>query len=633
MFESLIDPATCGDLTPEAMVDAITALHRAEATMVARKWAVIARLLAHHQEQAADQEKTWAYDEWSAVRDQVGPAMRLSPRRASGQMRLAEGLTTRLPKVAALLEAGSINTRVAETIVYRTELLLPSVQTTVDAEIAAQAGGYTLLSEEALELALDAIIEEHDPDAVRRYRDAVKNCEVGFGKRDDATGTSSLYGRISAIDAELGARVLTALAGTVCANDPRSKGELRAAAQGAVYRRQDRLVCQCGSPDCAAAGIVPTVPSAVVHVLAEQAALETALAQVEALRQSRSGDPVGAPPTVDFDKLAREADAAEAARTPPEPPPWENPPETDNSETGVTDVGLGDEVRDEVREDVQGEDDEEPPWATGGSPPPPPEPTTPDACGGATAATPDTDQDEAKEAAPERGSYQEHPDPPQQAPAAYAPPRRPRPAVTLGGAIIPLDQLADLLRNGASVKALSIPTGRPATGYRFAGKLREFIHFRDLRCRFPGCNRRAEFADIDHTLPHGDHGATHPSNGKVLCREHHLAKTFRGGPKGWREDQLPDGEVHWTAPTGHHYVTQPTTRTLFPDWDPTTATLPLPQQKRRPDTNRGITMPTRQRTRDQEREQRIKAERDHNALQRALGKPRRLPFRGSLGRA
>jgi hypothetical protein len=644
MFEDLLDPATCGDLTPEAMIDAITALHQTEATLVARKWAVIARLLAHSKEQAADEEKTWAYDAWAAVRDQIAPAMRLSPRRASGQMRLAEGLT-RYPHIAALLETGTINARVAETIIYRTELLNPSVQATVDAEIAARAGGYTALSEEALELALDALIEEHDPDAVRRYREAVKNCEVGFGKRDDATGTSSLYGRISAADAELGTRVLTALAGTVCAHDPRSKGELRAAAQGAVYRRQDRLVCQCKSPQCAAAGSVSTVPSAVIHVLAEQAALDTALAQVEALRQSHSGDPTGPPPTVDFDTLTREADAAEAARTPtpPEPPPWENHPEPepepeiatlsrepDWSHWFTTTPPPDDENGDgeppwahptpttSPADEDGGEDDDEPPGGSGGSPPPPPQPTTPDTGSGATTAAPDADVGEAKEAASERDSHQEHHNAQREAPAAYTPPRRPRPAVTLGGAIIPLDQLADLLRNGAAVTALPIPSGEPATGYRFIGKLREFIQCRDMRCRFPGCNRKAEYADIDHTLPHGDHGATHPSNGKALCREHHLAKTFRD----WRDQQLPNGDVHWTAPTGHHYVTQPTTKTLFPDWDPTTATLPLPQQKRRHHTNQGITMPTRKRTREQDREQRIKAEREHNAMQRALGKPR-----------
>jgi hypothetical protein len=36
-------------------------------------------------------------------------------------------------------------------------------------------------------------------------------------------------------------------------------------------------------------------------------------------------------------------------------------------------------------------------------------------------------------------------------------------------------------------------------------------------------------------------------------------------------------------------------------------------------------MPIRSRTREQDREQRIKAERDYNAVQRALGKPQRPP--------
>lgn len=572
MFDGLPDPATCGDIAPEAMVDAIAAFHRAEATMVARKWAFIARLLTHHKEHAAAEEKTWAHDEWSDVRDQVGPALRLSPRRASGQMRLAEGLTTRLPKVAALLESGAINIRVAETIVYRTELLRPSAAAAVDAEIAQQAGGYTLLSEEALDLALDAIIEEHDPDACRRYRDAAKGCDVGFGKRDDVTGTSSIYGRISAADAELGARVLNALAGTVCKNDPRSKGELRAAAQGAVYRGQNRLSCHCGDVQCEAASLPSTVPSAVIHVLAEQAALEEVLAQVEQARRGTSGGPDAAPPTVDLDAVTREADASEATDT-----------------------------------------DDEPPWATGSSPQLPTGPidSDPDSAG-AAAAVPEAQihRDKPKSDAPQQDWGQ--------LPAART---RPRPAVTLGGAIIPLGLLAELLRDGATIEALPIPRKEPAAGYQFTGRAREFVQCRDLLCRFPGCNRKAEYADVDHTLPHGDCGATHPSNGKALCREHHLAKTFRG----WRDEQLPNGEIHWTAPTGHRYVTAPTTRLLFPGWDPTTASLPPPTRRRRRQPAPGPAMPTRRRTREQDREQRIKAEREYNALLRALGNSRRPP--------
>jgi hypothetical protein len=194
----------------------------------------------------------------------------------------------------------------------------------------------------------------------------------------------------------------------------------------------------------------------------------------------------------------------------------------------------------------------------------------------------------------------------------------------LGGTLIPLDQLAAMLCDGATVTALPIPAAEPANGYKFTGSAREFIQCRDLRCRFPGCNRKAEYADIDHTLPHGDGGATHPSNGKALCREHHLAKTFG---VGWCDEQLPNGEVRWTAPTGHTYITQPSTRVLFPEWDSTTATLPPPTQQRRRKAAPGITMPIRKRTREQDREYHINAEREYNAIQRALGKPiRRPPF-------
>jgi hypothetical protein len=435
-----------------------------------------------------------------------------------------------------------------------------------------------------------------------------------------------------------------------------------------------------------AATLPSAVPSAVIHVLAEQGALEQVLAQIEALRQAQPTDPTTAPPSIDYEALAREADAAEAARTatPPQAPPWENPtpapeteaaPETDaeaaadaeaeaapeadaeaepepeaetetepepepesepapepeaDAEAAPTVGGASDwshwfttPTDEPDRDGDGGEDGGEPPWGGGSSPQPPPEPTDPDGGGGATAATPDTD--EANKTAAQQDSpwsvQQRQP----QAPAAFTAPRRPRPAVTLGGTLIPLDQLADMLRDGATIKALPVPTAAPATGYKFTGTIREFIQCRDIRCRFPGCNRKAEYADIDHTLPHGDGGATHPSNGKVLCREHHLAKTFG---VGWRDEQLPNGEVRWTAPTGHTYLTQPTTRVLFPDWDPTTATLPPPTRTRRRRAHPGITMPTRKRTREQDRQQHIKAERDHNALQRALGKPprrRRFP--------
>ncbi|ANW64797.1 hypothetical protein BCA37_15475 [Mycobacterium sp. djl-10] len=102
----------------------------------------------------------------------------------------------------------------------------------------------------------------------------------------------------------------------------------------------------------------------------------------------------------------------------------------------------------------------------------------------------------------------------------------------------------------------------PEPHYHFSDHLRRFITLRDQRCTFPGCTRTADTLDIDHTIAHADHGHTHPSNGKLLCREHHLAKTFPTTAGTWTDEQLPNGDIYWTAPTGHSYLTEPRSRTL-----------------------------------------------------------------------
>jgi hypothetical protein len=64
--------------------------------------------------------------------------------------------------------------------------------------------------------------------------------------------------------------------------------------------------------------------------------------------------------------------------------------------------------------------------------------------------------------------------------------------------------------------------------------------------RPPGCDRPAVQSDVDHTIPHGDGGPTHPSNVKCLCRCHHLRVTFWG----WHDEQHADGTIIWTSPAG-----------------------------------------------------------------------------------
>ncbi|MBN3509791.1 HNH endonuclease [Mycolicibacterium septicum] len=145
-------------------------------------------------------------------------------------------------------------------------------------------------------------------------------------------------------------------------------------------------------------------------------------------------------------------------------------------------------------------------------------------------------------------------------------------------------------------------------GYRPSVALSEFIRWRDLTCRFPGCDAPAARCDIDHTMPY-PLGPTHPSNTKLYCRTHHLVKTFC---PGWSDRQLPDGTVEITAPTGHTYVTEPHGAAMFPTLGQPTGELNLPEPPAA-SPHRAAMMPTRRQTREQDRKDRITAERRQRA--------------------
>jgi hypothetical protein len=68
----------------------------------------------------------------------------------------------------------------------------------------------------------------------------------------------------------------------------------------------------------------------------------------------------------------------------------------------------------------------------------------------------------------------------------------------------------------------------------------------------------------------------------------------------------------WTSPTGKTYLTHPSSRVLFPQWNIPMGTLPPPQQPIDPSQARTLMMPTRRRTRAEDRAYRIKCERALN---------------------
>ena len=188
-----------------------------------------------------------------------------------------------------------------------------------------------------------------------------------------------------------------------------------------------------------------------------------------------------------------------------------------------------------------------------------------------------------------------------------------------GFGVQPAEAVRDQVPN-AKLKPLTVPAGESQHGYRPATALAHFIRWRDLSCRWPGCD--APVCDIDHTVPYPA-GPTHPSNLKGYCRTHHLVKTFYTGPGGWSERQLPDGTTVFTAPTGHVYTTEPAGAGLFPALSAPTGTPTISADGNPSAGNRGLAMPTRQHSREQERRSRIDTERRQRAqinAERARGR-------------
>jgi len=198
-------------------------------------------------------------------------------------------------------------------------------------------------------------------------------------------------------------------------------------------------------------------------------------------------------------------------------------------------------------------------------------------------------------------------------PSTEQPQRRAAVIPGLRNGIVPAPLLAELITHGAKIQFVDTVT-ECTNGYRPSAALDRFVRARDLTCRFPGCDRPAISADVDHTVP-WPQGPTHAGNTKCYCRKHHLLKTFWDG---WSDTQTPDGTVAVTTPTGHTYTTAPLSALLFPSWHTTTpppdaaAVPPVPSRHAR----RSMMMPIRRRARAQSRLDRIRRERELNATQR-----------------
>lgn len=496
MFD-LLDAEALRTADEASVVAAIADAARAEAAAASTRLAAIAELVRRRADGPVDRAY-WSCDNWDAMAAEVAAAQGISHAKASGQMYLAVALRDRLPKVAALFAAGTISAPLVSAIVWHTALIKDSeALRLVDETLARDATRFGPLSVSKTAQAIEAIVDRHDPGALRRSRAAARGRHITISPADSDAGTAALWGSLLATDAAALDSRLTQLARQVCDDDPRTLDQRRADALGSLAAGGEHLACACGNAGCRA-GVDPRAAAVVIHVVADAAAVE---AQPD---PHTSGERKSRPVTP-------EMTLAEALAPDPEP--------------DVPAVRL---------------------------------------------------------------------------PAAHL----------TGGGTLPASMVAELIRDGAKIQPLHHPADSlPEPGYRPSAQLERFIRCRDMTCRFPGCDRPAEFADIDHTIPY-PLGPTHPSNLKCLCRKHHILKTFWSG---WRDEQRPDGTIVWTSPSGRKYVTRPGSRLLFP-----ALCLPTGELSSAPTTHplsadRGLLMPKRRLTRLQERARRIDAERALNA--------------------
>ena len=267
-------PAELSSVCDAALVEAITGYARASAACDGRRLAVIAELEKRRSAQADEERQSWACDVDDSAAAEVAAAMNTGHGRAMNQLNLARLLRDRLPRINALLLAGEITLRLVATLKWRTLLVNEDVFDALDAALAQDAVQWGPLTEDKVAKKIDFLIQLHDPDAVRRLQDAARKRDITIGDWEDEIGTTSIWGRLLATDAKMLNKRLDAMATSVCTDDPRTLGQRRADALGALGAGFDHLACACGGAECPANPSDGRARNAVIHILADPSTLD-----------------------------------------------------------------------------------------------------------------------------------------------------------------------------------------------------------------------------------------------------------------------------------------------------------------------------------------------------------------------
>ena len=295
MFECAVpDSADLPGLDDAGVVDALRALTRAENAVCARKLAAMAELFGRRTGCAdAAERDSWWLDPDAAVAAEIGAATGISQGLAMSQTHRGVALRDRLPAVATLFAAGAISDLLVRTIVWRTALVeSPAAMAALDRRLAQRVTRWGALSAKKTEAAIDELVDQIDPGALRRSRTGATR-DVQFGSPSDEAGFMTMWARVYATDGAAIQQRVEQMSHSVCDADPRTADERRADALAPAITHTD-FACRCGHPDCDGATGEPPAKNAVVYVVADETSVAAATTP-PAAAESAPADPESAP--------------------------------------------------------------------------------------------------------------------------------------------------------------------------------------------------------------------------------------------------------------------------------------------------------------------------------------------------
>lgn len=236
---------------------------------------MMAEIFARRTGLPAGERELWWIDPEAAVATELAAAQNITRSLALHQTHRGVALRDRLPHVAALFEAGLISEMLVRNIVWRTYLINdPDAMAAVDTELADQITRWGPLSMMKTEQAIDALVDKHDPAAIRRSRQSSQGCTVDFGSPSDEPGFTSMWAKLYAHDAAVIEQCVNDMAHSVCDDDPRSIDERRTAALRALAQSSE-LACACPHPDCTRRANQQPTTNAVIYAVADHTTIDT----------------------------------------------------------------------------------------------------------------------------------------------------------------------------------------------------------------------------------------------------------------------------------------------------------------------------------------------------------------------